>query len=65
MLLVWAIDCLNIGDLFLRDIYATDRKWDDAKETRENSRRLAARQCRHAAPSRRKGPVSQLGEAHQ
>jgi AcrR family transcriptional regulator len=30
--LVWAIDCLNIGYLFLRSIHAADRKWDDAKE---------------------------------
>jgi AcrR family transcriptional regulator len=30
--LVWAIDCLNIGYLFLRNIHAADRKWDDAKE---------------------------------
>jgi len=30
--LVWAIDCLNIGYLFLRNLHAADRKWDDAKE---------------------------------
>jgi TetR/AcrR family transcriptional regulator len=30
--LVWAIDCLNIGYLFLRSIHAADRRWDDAKE---------------------------------
>jgi AcrR family transcriptional regulator len=30
--LVWAIDCLNIGYLFLRNVHAADRKWDDAKE---------------------------------
>jgi TetR/AcrR family transcriptional regulator len=30
--LVWAIDCLNIGYLFLRNIHAADRKWDDVKE---------------------------------
>jgi TetR/AcrR family transcriptional regulator len=30
--LVWAIDCLNIGYLFLRNIHAADGKWDDAKE---------------------------------
>jgi len=28
--LVWAIDCLNIGYLFLRSIHAADRRWDDA-----------------------------------
>jgi TetR/AcrR family transcriptional regulator len=30
--LVWAIDCLNIGYLFLRNVHAADRKWDDAQE---------------------------------
>lgn len=30
--LVWAIDCLNIGYLFLRNVHAADRKWDDAEE---------------------------------
>jgi TetR/AcrR family transcriptional regulator len=30
--LVWAIDCLNIGYLFLRNIHAADRKWDEVKE---------------------------------
>jgi AcrR family transcriptional regulator len=30
--LVWAIDCLNIGYLFLRNVHAANRKWDDAKE---------------------------------
>ena len=30
--LVWAIDCLNIGYLFLSSIHAADRKWDEAKE---------------------------------
>lgn len=30
--LVWAIDCLNIGYLFLRNLHAANRKWDDAKE---------------------------------
>jgi TetR/AcrR family transcriptional regulator len=30
--LVWAIDCLNIGYLFLRNLHAAHRKWDDVKE---------------------------------
>ena len=30
--LVWAIDCLNIGYLFLRNLHAANRKWDDVKE---------------------------------
>ena len=30
--LVWAIDCLNIGYLFLSSIHAADRKWDEATE---------------------------------
>ena len=30
--LVWAIDCLNVGYLLLRNLHAADRKWDDAKE---------------------------------
>lgn len=33
--LVWAIDCLNIGYLFLRNVHAADRTWDDADELRK------------------------------
>jgi AcrR family transcriptional regulator len=33
--LVWAIDCLNIGYLFLRNVHAADRAWDDAGELRK------------------------------
>jgi AcrR family transcriptional regulator len=33
--LVWAIDCLNIGYLFLRNVHAADRAWDDADELRK------------------------------
>lgn len=48
--LVWAIDCLNIGYLFLRSIHAADRKWDDAKELEKMADILLRGSA--AAPSR-------------
>jgi TetR/AcrR family transcriptional regulator len=54
--LVWAIDCLNIGYLFLRSIHAADRKWDDAKELEKMAdillRGSAAARSRTAAGTR-------------
>ena len=73
--LVWAIDCLNIGYLFLRSIHAADRKWDDAKELEKMAdillrgsaaapSRSAARRQSTAARSKR-APFLQRGQVRR
>jgi len=73
--LVWAIDCLNIGYLFLRNLHAADRKWDDAKElakmadillhgsASENGRARAARPRAGEASRRANGSPGRAARA--